>query len=301
MRTSLTIILILISLTAQAGLFDAKRYGVVELKELVSGIESNDAKPLKQLIKDKPNIFDYGSYEKDSSKIALWLVTNDSAMDSVLSYGSQKIQNICRPELVKLLLADGVQPSESFSGKGSENNGHLSGAIKASCKDSFDILIEKSTATDIAIASKQISFTSISKIKNDPALAPNAAAIVQSLIVANQKNCKANVSASCDSEKYLRSVVAEFKDNEEAIMHSQTPAGQAEDLTSEICEAIAESNDLETALKEEKAKSKISGVSNLLILKNTGDQIFEAKKVISSKSADYKKLTKKSFNKKSCK
>ncbi len=301
MRTSLTITLILSSLIAQAGLFDAKKYGVVELKVLVSGIEANDPKPLKQFIKDKAEISDYGSYEKDSSKVALWLVTNDSAMNAILSYGTQKIQNICRPELVKLLIADGVQSSESFGAKESENNGHLSGTIKASCKDSFDILIDKSTATDIAIASKQISFTSLSKIKNDSALAPNAVAIAQSLIVTNQKNCKANVSAACDSEKYLRNIVAQFMDNEKAIMHSQTPAGQAEDLISEICEAMTESSELEAAFKEEKAKSRVSGVSNLLKLKNTGDQIYESKKLIESKSVKYKKLTKKLFNKKSCK
>ena len=287
---------------ALAGIFESRVLTESEEKQILKAISLNDLATVQKYLKDKPSLSNSGSFDGDGGQLLLWFATSTSAWKKYEGWVNEnESQNfVCRPEIVKYLIDEGVKPTEQFFSRGDVNNGHLTGAIRAGCVPVVKLLLEQMTQKDITEASKRFRMDVYGNIYGDEKKQTKVAEVGKALVEYNKKYCEQGNESSCEAKAHVVSSIKEFIDEAEQYEYSNSKEGQTKALESKICATVVGNANFKEKMKEEREKAKISGFIDKLKMKNWGDNLYLGEKLQKKYISEYKTITGKSFNLKKC-
>jgi hypothetical protein len=295
----------LVALCLASQMVQAKELSNSEQSKVKAAIQENNLEALKTLLKDRPSWPEFGEFGRGGGQYILWLATNPTPWHTGRSINqpiSYREHRVCRPQIVKHLLAEGVKPTEEFFGGETTKNGHLRGAIMSGCGTSVELLVPKMSKRDVMAATFSFKTHEFEDIVNDPEKAPLIVKTAQVLIEFNKANCNDTDEggAFCEAEKHIKTQIKNFVEAEERRMKAESPEGRTRAATREICYEQEEIERVTEEIHEEKEKGKVSGLVDLIKLKNWGDELYERHKKQEAFKKAYQDLTKKKFNMKDC-
>lgn len=283
----------------------AKELSNSDQRKVMAAIQENNLSSLKELLKDRPSWPEFGDFKRGGGQYILWLATNPTPWHTGRSQNqapNYREYRICRPEIAKYLLGEGVKPTEQFFGGETTKNGHLRGAIISGCGSVVELLVPKMAKEDVMSATFDYKIHEFQDLVNDPEKTPGIVKSAQVLATFNKNNCDDSDKggAFCEAEKHVKNQIMTFMTAEESRMRAESPEGKTRAAVREICYEQEEIDRVTMEIREEKEKGKVSGLVDLIKLKNWGDELYDRRKKQDALKKAHQELTKKKFDMNSC-
>lgn len=284
-KISILVYLLVLINQANALSFGSSEIDGVNEALLPSSISNNEFKEFKKYLGDSKSSPTKGKLEEGFGHYLLGLASG-SENGQLKNLSSRDF--ICKPNFVEYLLIEGAKISNEknkYSPKVKISLGHITSAIKNLCIPTLNIFIKEASSEDLVSATLEFNFNEFDYLKNDSEFAPKLVEITSLLGSKHKELCK-DKNTNCKAYEHLKSELLSLekleKESAKEKAYSQTKEGQLDTAKKDYCDLVTSYQESLLALKEEKEKSKISGVADLKILKNIGDKVYNQKKEIDS-------------------